>query len=276
MNFTPEFVFKKGGNKKEWSTLQSKINQKLKHENILYILDPAEVARRKTPPSPVINLPPPMQYLETPQEKKICAREQANIDEDRKEKKKDFDRWQEKFAVDFAKGMDCIYQLVSQTIITELDRTLEQLIPVTLDLEIQFFKIFRRLEDKWGPTSKNDAVEIVRLIHALQGDFPGWDTYLVGLDSLVETLTKTPVRDAANNPMFIPVPNRPHLPRPHPHSTLAEYRAHFAADAAAQVAWERQHPTDKIMNHRPTDEAIKEIVIIALAESQFTPYSTLP
>lgn len=29
------------------------------------------------------------------------------------------------------------------------------------------------------------------------------------------------------------------------------------------------------MNHRPTDEAIKEIVIIALAESQFIPYSTL-
>jgi hypothetical protein len=57
-----------------------------------------------------------MHYLETPQEKEMRAREQANIDEDRKEKKKDFDRWQEKFAVDFAKGMDCIYQLVSQTI----------------------------------------------------------------------------------------------------------------------------------------------------------------
>ena len=216
-----------------------------------------------------------MHYLETPQEKEMRAREQTNLDEDRKEKKKDFDRWQEKFAVDFAKGMECIYQLVSQTIITDLDRTLEQLTPVTRDPEIQFFAIFRRLEDKWGPTSKKDAVEIVRLIHALQGDFRGWDIYLVGLDSLVETLTKTPVRDAANNPMFIPVPNRPHLPRPHPHSTLAEYRAHFAADAAAQLAWEQQHPADKVMNHRPTDEAIKEIVIIALAESQFIPYSTL-
>ena len=216
-----------------------------------------------------------MHYQETPQEKEIRARDQANLDEDRKEKKKDFDRWQEKFAVDFAKGMDCIYQLISQVIITDLDRTLEQLTPVTRDAEVQFFTIFRRLEDKWGPTSKKDAVEIVRLIHALQGDFRGWDIYLVGLDSLVETLTKTPVRDAANNPMFIPVPNRPHLPRPHPNSTLAEYRAHFAADAAAQLVWEQQHPADKIMNHRPTDEAIKEIVIIALAESQFVSYSTL-
>ena len=183
MNFKPDFIYK-GGNKKEWSTLQSKINQKLKHENISYILDPAEVARRKTPPPPVIDLPPPMHYIETPQEKEIRAREQANLDEDRKEKKKDFDRWQEKFAVDFAKGMDCIYQLVSQTIITDLDRTLEQLTPVTRDPEIQFFTIFRRLEDKWGPTSKKDAVEIVRLIHALQGDYRGWDIYLVGLDSL--------------------------------------------------------------------------------------------
>ena len=112
--------------------------------------------------------------------------------------------------MDFAKGLDCIYQLISQVIITDLDRTLEQLTPVTRDAEVQFFTIFRRLEDKWGPTSKKDAVEIVRLIHALQGDFRGWDIYLVGLDSLVETLTKTPVRDAANNPMFIPVPNRPH------------------------------------------------------------------
>jgi hypothetical protein len=99
-----------------------------------------------------------MHYIETPQEKEMRAREQANLDEDRKEKKKDFDRWQEKFAVDFAKGMDCIYQLVSQTIITDLDRTLEQLTPVTRDAEIQFFTtIFRRLEDKWGPTSKKDS-----------------------------------------------------------------------------------------------------------------------
>jgi hypothetical protein len=105
VNFKPYFIYK-GGNKKEWSNLQSKINQKLKHENISYILlDPAEVARRKTlPPPPVIDLPPPMHYLETPQEKEMRAREQANLE---KEKKKDFDRGQEKFAVDFAKGMDC-------------------------------------------------------------------------------------------------------------------------------------------------------------------------
>ncbi len=65
-NFKSEFIYK-GGNKKEWSNLQSKINQKLKHENISYNLDPAEVARRKTPPPPVIDLPPPMQYyIETP------------------------------------------------------------------------------------------------------------------------------------------------------------------------------------------------------------------
>jgi hypothetical protein len=62
----PDFIYK-GGNKKEWSKLQSKINQKLKHENISYILDPAEVARRKTPPPP-----PPMHYMKPQQKRKFA------------------------------------------------------------------------------------------------------------------------------------------------------------------------------------------------------------
>jgi hypothetical protein len=137
--------------------------------------------------------------------------------------------------------MDCVYQLVFQTIITDLDHTLEQLTPshaIPRYSSSQSSDTSR--QDKWRPTSKKDAVRIVRLIYALQGDFRGWDTYLVGLDFLVETPTKTPVRDATNNPMLIPVPNYPHLPRPHPNSTNAEYRAHFAADTATQIAWERK------------------------------------
>ena len=57
---------------------------------------------------------------------------------------------------------------------------------------------------------------------------PSWGSqrlgiYLAALDALVEVLTKTPVRDTANNPVMQPVPDRPHLPiSPTTTATLAE------------------------------------------------------
>jgi hypothetical protein len=95
-------------------------------------------------------------------------------------------------------------------------------------------------------------------------------------DSLTEVLTKTPVRDAMNNPIMEPVPMRPHLPLPPAATaTLADYAAYANNDANQQQAWNLLHPGDKTMNHRPTDNAIKNNVMLALGSSVFTPYSIL-
>jgi hypothetical protein len=72
-----------------------------------------------------------------------------------------------------------------------------------------------------------------------------------------------------------PVPIRPHLPVPPVTATQAQFVAYVINDANEQQAWDILHPADKIMNHRPTDAAIKSLVSLALDTSIFAPYSNL-
>jgi hypothetical protein len=93
-------------------------------------------------------------------------------------------------------------------------------------------------------------------------------SYVVALDDIIQVLAKTAKRDSANNSLLEPVPLRPPLPRPPISSTLAGFQAHFAADLASEIAWDAQHSAGAFQSHIPTDDAIKNIVIIALADSQ--------
>ena len=72
-----------------------------------------------------------------------------------------------------------------------------------------------RLCNKFGPNLQKDAEETRRKMKGLHGDHRGWDIYyLAAMDTLVEVLSKTPVRDIANNPILQPVPtNNCHLSR---------------------------------------------------------------
>jgi hypothetical protein len=73
----------------------------------------------------------------------------------------------------------------------------------------------------------------------------------------------------------VPVPLRPPLPRPPAHSTLAGFHAYFAADIANEEAWDALHPTGAFQNYKPTDDTIKNIVIMTLADSQNEWYSSM-
>ena len=54
-------------------------------------------------------------------------------------------------------------------------------------------------------------------------------------------------------------------------ATQAQFVAYVINDANEQQAWDILHPADKIMNHRPTDAAIKVSVLLALETSIFAP-----
>ena len=54
-----DFIYR-GANKHHWAKLQSKIKQRLMHDNISYIEDEVEIARRSMPP------PPPAEFLAPP------------------------------------------------------------------------------------------------------------------------------------------------------------------------------------------------------------------
>lgn len=268
-----DFIYK-GANKHHWAKLQSKIKQKLMHENISYIEDEAEVARRSVPPPPAIFLAPPA-FLETAQDREERLRQQKLLDEARKKREDKYEEYQDDFAKDFPKGISAHYAFLQESIVTDLERAIQNIIPPTTNVMTQYRVMKDRLLNKFGPNSQKDAEETRRKLENLHGDHRGWDVYLAALDSLVEVLAKTPVRDTANNPVMEPVPTRPHLPVPPPTAPQADFAVYAINDANAQQAWEVLHPNDRTMNHRPTDTAIKNTVMLALGTSAFPPYSIL-
>jgi hypothetical protein len=104
----------RGGNKQQWSKLCISIKQKLNAENIGYIENPEEMARRKEPPPPSFYFPPPGFFPETDNEKEIRKRTQDEYDEDRKTKTKEWKRFKDLFAADFPTGTSACYSLLSQ------------------------------------------------------------------------------------------------------------------------------------------------------------------
>ena len=214
-------------------------------------------------------------HVEDPRDRDIRLRQQLLIDEERKLAATTAKDYKEKFASDYPKAIAIIYALVSETIRKDLSRAVENAVPAITNNEAKYRKIRERLQDKWGPNSQKDAEELRRKLTNLQGDARGWDIYLIALDDITQVLAKTVKRDSANNPLLEPVPLRPPLPRPPINSTLAGFQAHFAADLANEIAWDALHPAGAFQNHKPTDDAIKNIVIMALADSQHECYSSM-
>jgi hypothetical protein len=241
-------------------------------KDIGYLDDEEEVASRKIPPPSPIFLEPPM-HAEDPRDRDIRLRQQLLIDEERKLAATTAKDYKEKFASDYPKAIAIIYSLVSETIRKDLSRAVENAVLPITNNETKYRKIRERLQDKWGPNFQKDAEELRRKLTNLQGDARGWDIYLTALDDIIQVLVKTAKCDSANNPLLEPVPLRPPLPRPPINSTLAGFQAHFAADLANELAWDALHPAGAFQNHKPTDDAIKNIVIMALADSQHECYS---
>ena len=154
------------------------------------------------------------------------------------------------------------------SIVTDLERTIQNIAPPTTIVMAHYRVMKERLLNKFEPNSQKDAEETRRKLDNLHGDHRGWDVYLAALDSLIEVLAQTPVRDTANNPIMEPVPSRPHVPVPPGTASLAEFVAYAALNLL-------HHPIDRILNHRPTDTAIKNNVILALGSSIYAPYSIL-
>jgi len=177
------------------------------HDNISYIEDEVEIARRSMPPPPAEFLAPPA-FLETAQDKEERQRQQKLLDEARKRKQDKYEAYQDDFAKDFPKGIAAHFAFLQGSIVTDLERTIQNISPPTTNVMAHYRAMKERLLNKFGPNSQKDAEETRRKLDNLHGDHRGWDVYLAALDSLIEVLTQTPVRDTANNPIkeHLPVP----------------------------------------------------------------------
>jgi hypothetical protein len=193
----PDFVYK-GANKHHWAKLQSKIKQRLMAENISYIDDEEEVARRSMPPPPAVYLSPPA-FIESPQDREERQRQQKLLDEKKEDK---FEEYRDLFAKDFPKRMAAHYNFLTESIITDLERAIQIIIPLTSNVMTHYRVMKERLLSKHGPNFQKDAKETRKKLEGLHGDHRGWDVFLTAHDSLVEVLSKTPVRDTVNNPVM--------------------------------------------------------------------------
>jgi hypothetical protein len=106
-----------------------------------------------------------------------------------------------------------------------------------------------------GLNSVKDSNKATSKLAVLRVDERGADLNLVAVFSIIDLLTKTPIRNAANNPIIEPVPPTSSTRHGHPCRTNT--------------------PPDEAKNHRPTDDHIKNTVILALASSSFTHHSSL-
>ncbi len=260
------FIYK-GTNKNQWSTLMFKIKQKLMADNLSYLEDAAELRRRTLVPPPALFIRPPVGHAEGALEKEIRAREQKIIDENHKLEVSRHNEYKDKLASDYPKVTTAHYHFLSRQIITDLERQIENISPPTTDAGFHYRAMKKRLVDEWGPSSDTDALKTVKDIQNLTGDYRGWGVYLPVLDILNGVLQRTLQRDANDEPILDPVPNRPYLPgRPSIHADHARRsRRSSMGNPAPQT--EKTHKLD--------DDTLKTIVLDALKKSRHDSYRLL-
>ena len=246
------------------------------HDNISYIEDEVKIARRSMPPPPADFLAPPA-FLETARNKEERQRQQKLLDEARKRKQDKYEDYRTRMT------SQRIFRKVSQPtshscrdLVTDLERTIQNIAPPTTNV-MAHYRAYnegtttQQIRAQLSKGCRRDLAQIGQAAWRPQRR----DVYLAALDSLIEVVTQIPVRDTTNNPIMEPVPSRPHLPVPPGTASLAEFVAYAVNDANDRAAWNFLHPIDRILNHRPTDTAIKNNVMLALGSSIYAPYSIL-
>ncbi len=159
------FIYKEA-NKHHWPKLQSKIRQRLMAEHISYTDDDEEMTRRRIPPPPATFLAPPA-FLESPADKEERQRQQKLIDEARKKREDKYEGYRDLFAKDFPKGIAAHHKFLSQSIITDLERAIENIIPPATNVMIHYRVMKERLLNKFGPNSQKDAEKTRRKLESL-------------------------------------------------------------------------------------------------------------
>jgi hypothetical protein len=136
------------------------------------------------PPPPALYLAPPA-FLESPQDKEERQRQQKLIDESRKKREDKFEGYRDHFAKDYPKSIAAHYFFLPKSIITDLERAVQNIMPPTSNVMTHYRVMKERLLSKHGPNSQKDAEETRKKLEGLHGDHRGWDVYLAAHDSLV-------------------------------------------------------------------------------------------
>ena len=141
-------------------------------EHISYTDDEKEMTRRRIPPPSATFLAPPA-FLESPADKEERQRQQKLTDEARKKREDKYEEYRDDFVKDFPKGIAAHLKFLSQSIITDLERVIENIFPPATNVMIHCRVMKERLLNKFGPNSQKDAEETGRKLESLYGDHRG-------------------------------------------------------------------------------------------------------
>ncbi len=147
-------------------------------QNIRYLEDKDEVARRSTPAPPISTTIPPLPS-ETPNQREDRMRLQKLYDDHRRKKESKFEDYEELFALDYGKAIAVHYHFLSPTLQLDLDRAIEEIEPpTTTNVAIHYRVLKTHLANKWGPNSVKDSNEATSKLALLRVDERGADVYL--------------------------------------------------------------------------------------------------
>lgn len=262
--------------KSKWSRLLDQLAAAFQAEQISYILNPAELSRRKTQPV----APPRLVslFIETAEDTENRKYEQRLLDDDHKALMAKYRSYVEDIPNDFGSAIALVLKTVSEAIKVDLQDWMSKL-PSGTAPEGKYNSMRERLEEKWGPSSQRDAIELRDTLSNLDGDAIGWEKYLQRFEEIVSTLTKTLVRDERMQPVFGPAPVLPFFPMSiecmQPHVNQGEINAYFFAARDALNRWVSSPQLGTVLTHAPTEQDRKGILLRALSRSTITEFSRI-
>jgi len=263
-----EFIYGVG-DKTRWSSFLDQLAASFLTEKISYILEEEELARRKIQPTMPARIPPSSN--ETPAQAADRRSLQSLADDDYKAKQKDYRDFLKAFPEDFGTAIAIVLQKVSDPIRDDLHEYMA-LLPACTP-ESRYLSMRARLEEKWGPNSQTDAIDLRDKLSRLSGDVLGWETYCKKFTEIVKTLTKTLQRDEHGAIIRGPPPSMPFVPLPASPTSLLEREEYYYAVRDALARWVANPVLGLVLNHAPTELERKGILLRALGSSEQGGYS---
>jgi len=274
---TKEFIYS-AKSKDKWKKFKDILNHRMMQAAISDIASEDRIARIKyrprIPPAEVAD-----QSIADPQvRERDLARRQKIADDDHQTAKKKQDSQMETLDNNFTAGIALIMTMVDDQIGQDLAATISSgTIAGTLTTpEDKYRATMRKLETTWGPHTQLHVGIIRKQLEELDGD-RSWSNYLSRFQHLTGTLEETPQRDATGSVVRGPTPQPalPALPNGAT-ATFQELQEYVLRVQAATALNNIMHPNGgQELNHKPSDDALRGILLNALGRSELSEFKAL-
>jgi len=260
----------------KWKTFRACLVEEFLSNSIDHILYPERIEQmQKKPDLPAII---PIPHGETPDEREQRIAQQKLLGEDWKQACSEHrKRTGEKLSRECQLGMGILLQHVDLDIKRDLQELLERPDNKMKDSYDRWNLLWDRLETEWGPSTHYDVQNLKERLRTLDGNKMtkgGWLQYWSKFKEIVSALEQIEMKDEYGNEVRGPLPplEEIDIPEEPADNSLAE-RQRYSRECKRYVRAMRQSTDERnreypnggpVLNHRPTDEELKTILMHAL------------